>query len=90
MQSVLGMAGASLILHLFVDVDQKTVWTTLICLKGGYVSLRHNALRDLNAEMQREICKDVVVEPKLLPVRDGEVDGTSADRACIVSFFTPQ
>ena len=25
---------------------------TLICAKGGYVAMRHNALRDLNAELQ--------------------------------------
>ena len=41
---------------------------TLICKKGGYVSMRHNNLRDLNAELQREVCRDVVVEPPLLPI----------------------
>ena len=30
---------------------------TLICLKGGYVFMRHNNIRDLNAEMQREVCR---------------------------------
>ena len=43
--------------------------------------MRHNALRDLNAELQSEVCRDVVTEPRLLPL-DGEViAGTSADRA---------
>ena len=54
---------------------------TLICAKGGFVSMRHNALRDLNAEMQQEVCKDVVIEPRLLPLDNESVDGTSADRA---------
>ena len=55
---------------------------TLICKKGGYVSMRHNALRDLNAELQKEICKDVVVEPKLLPLEtDTIIDGTDKDGA---------
>ena len=47
---------------------------TLICAKGGYVALRHNALRDLNADLQREVCKDVIVEPKLLPLENEVVD----------------
>ena len=54
---------------------------TLICPKGGYVAMRHNALRDLNAEIQREVCKDVVIEPRLLPLDSEIIDGTSADRA---------
>ena len=54
---------------------------TLICAKGGYVSMRHNALRDLNAELQSEICKDVIIEPSLLPVNNEEISGTSANRA---------
>ena len=53
---------------------------TLICKKGGYVAMRHNNLRDLNADLQREVCRDVV-EPQLLPVNNEEIDGTSADRA---------
>ena len=43
--------------------------------------MRHNALRDLNAEMQQEVCKDVVIEPRLLPLDNESVEGTSADRA---------
>ena len=54
---------------------------TLICAKGGYVSMRHNALRDLNADLQREVCKDVVVEPRLLPLDNEDVEGTSGERA---------
>ena len=46
--------------------------------------MRHNNLCDLNADMQREVCHDVVVEPSLLPVDDAEiqqVQGTCADKA---------
>ena len=45
--------------------------------------MRHNALRELNAELQREVCRDVVVEPKLLPVENNimDVTGTTADGA---------
>ena len=54
---------------------------TLICQKGGYVALRHNALRDLNADLQGEVCKDVVIEPKLLPLENEVIEGTNAERA---------
>ena len=54
---------------------------TLICPKGGYVAMRHNALRDLNADLQTEVCRDVKTEPRLLPLNNEEIDGTSADRA---------
>ena len=40
----------------------------LTCKKGGYVTLRHNSLRDLSVEILGEICKDVGKEPHLLPV----------------------
>ena len=54
---------------------------TLICAKGGFIAMRHNALRDLNAELQSDICKDVTVEPSLLPIDNEEISGTSANRA---------
>ena len=43
--------------------------------------MRHNALRDLNAELQREVCKDMVVEPQLLPLETETIEGASGDRA---------
>ena len=62
--------------------DKNNVDHTLICRKGGYVFMRHNALRDLNAELQQEVCKDVVVEPNLLLLEsETTIDGTTADRA---------
>ena len=61
--------------------SSNTIDHTLICRKGGFVTMRHNALRDLNAELQSEVCRDVVIEPRLLPLDNEEVAGTSADRA---------
>ena len=40
----------------------------LSCKRGGYVHIRHNAVRDTFAELIGEVCKDVRVEPQLLPV----------------------
>ena len=53
---------------------------TLICAKGGFVVMRHNALRHLNTEMQREVFKDVVIEPRLLPLDGESVDGRVSDK----------
>ena len=38
----------------------------LICKKGGYVHMRHNALRDTEAKIMANVCKDVRTEPSLL------------------------
>ena len=40
----------------------------LICKRGGYVGLRHNRIRDLEAELMREVCHDVRIEPQLIPL----------------------
>ena len=44
--------------------------------------MRHNRIRDLEAELMREVCHDVKVEPELLPL-DSEVDhaGNVAEKA---------
>ena len=47
----------------------------LTCKKGGYVTLRHNSLRDLIAEVLREVCVDVGTEPSLLPVNGEDLPG---------------
>ena len=37
----------------------------LSCPTGGYPSIRHNELRDLTANLLREVCHDVALEPHL-------------------------
>ena len=39
----------------------------MTCKRGGYVSMRHNALRNTEAAIMREVCKDVAIEPGLIP-----------------------
>ena len=56
---------------------ENTTNHTLICPKGGYVSLRHNSLRNTEAKIMREVCKDVVVEPALLPARNDQHTSTN-------------
>ena len=38
------------------------------CKKGGFINIRHNDIRDLTAKMLTEVCKDVAVEPTLIPL----------------------
>ena len=46
---------------------------SLTCKKGGYVSMRHNAIRDTEANIMKEVATDVVTEPNLLPVGNVEL-----------------
>ena len=38
------------------------------CKKIEFIAIRHNDLRDLTAHLQTQVCKNVDVEPQLLPV----------------------
>ena len=60
---------------------------SLICKKGGFISLRHNELRDIEAELISEVCKDVTVEPPLLPCDGyGLGQSTNTDRDARLDF----
>ena len=37
----------------------------MICKKGGFITMRHNELHDLEAELLNTVCKDVQIEPVL-------------------------
>ena len=45
------------------DIDH-----ALSCKKGGFISLRHNKLRNVTASLLSEVCKDVAIEPMLQPL----------------------
>ena len=51
----------------------------MICRLDGYVSLRHNELRDLTARLLKKVCNDIQTEPPLQPVT-GERLPRSANR----------
>ena len=53
----------------------------MVCKKGGYVAMRHNILRNTEAGFMEKICKDVKIEPQLLPMGNREVDGNMAEGA---------
>ena len=46
----------------------------LNCKRGGFVIMRHNNIRDFEANLLSKVCNDVETEPRLLPL-DGEVVG---------------
>ena len=52
-----------------------------VCKKGGYVSMRHNAVRDVEAQLMQKVCRDVKVEPMLIPTDAERAAGTTSDRA---------
>ena len=53
----------------------------LVCKKGGYVILRHNALRDTEAKILKEVCNDVQTEPALIPTNADVVEGNTQPNA---------
>ena len=46
------------------------------CKRGGFVTIRHNDLQDLTANLLSNVCNDVEIEPKLLPVT-GEISSNT-------------
>lgn len=49
----------------FVFVKLHSSLNMLSCRKGGFMSIRHNKVRELTAELLLECCKDVSTEPVL-------------------------
>ena len=50
----------------------------LICQRGGFISHRHNQVRDLTAGLLQKVCAHVATEPELQPLT-GEQLGRSAN-----------
>ena len=57
------------------DIDH-----TLSCSKGGFTIMRHNKIRDLEAELMKEVCHDVQLEPALIPVEEDNIYDVEDDR----------
>jgi hypothetical protein len=62
--------------------EKNSIDHTLNCKLGGYVTMRHNRVRDLEADLMREVCQDVKTEPELLPI-DADIitNGNKATKA---------
>ena len=48
------------------------------CKKGGLVSIRQNGIRDLTANILREVSNDVELEAKLIPLIGEQLQYRSA------------
>jgi hypothetical protein len=53
----------------------------LNCKKGGFVIIRHNNIRDFEANLLKKVCSDVETEPHLLPVQGEQIEGLVGDEA---------
>ena len=45
------------------------------CKLGGYTSLSHNSITNMAAKIMSELCKDVKIEPYLMPIKNMSFDG---------------
>ena len=61
------------LLTLCVCGDSFNLQHALSCPKGGLVITRHNELRNLTAEILGKVCKNVVIQPLLIPLTEEEV-----------------
>ena len=68
------------------DVDH-----ALTCTTGGYVYMRHNRIRDTEAAILKEVCKDVRIEPELLPVETENGERAAKERLDVsaVGIWSP-
>ena len=60
----------------------------MICKRGGFITQRHNELRDLEADLLSMVCSDVEIEPVLQDI-SGEQLGRGSNRAPDVRVFHP-
>ena len=65
------------LLTLCVFGDLFNLQHALSCPKGRLVITRHNELRNLTAEILGEVCKNVGIEPLLIPLMEGELPKSS-------------
>ena len=51
------------------------------CKKGGFVTIRHNDLRDFTAKILSEVCCYTEIEPKLAPLSGEDLSHRTANRS---------
>ena len=50
----------------------------LSCKKGGFITLRHNQIRNITANLLKEVCRDVSIEPHLQELTGESLNERSA------------
>ena len=53
----------------------------LNCKTGGFITIRHNRVRDFEAQLLTEICNDVEIEPPLQPLEGEIINGLTGVNA---------
>ncbi|XP_047481418.1 uncharacterized protein LOC125033892 [Penaeus chinensis] len=53
----------------------------MTCKTGGFVCMRHDEVRDVTAQMLGEVCRDVRIEPPLIPTEGRNFSLQSANTA---------
>ena len=62
--------------------EANSISHAICCKKGGYVSMRHNHLRDPIAHLLTSVgCRDVQTEPPLIPIDNELFDRKSVNTA---------
>ena len=51
------------------------------CKRGGFVVMRHNSVRDFEANLLKTIRNDVKIEPALQEIDNERIDGRTGDKA---------
>ena len=76
--------------------DEFNISHALSCKKGGFVTLRHNELRDITAKLLDEVCIDVRREPRLIALNGEQMRFKTANLAdearldiSATGFWTP-
>lgn len=44
-----------------------TIDNAMVCHMGGFLTIRHNEIRNITASLLTEVCRNVVTEPPLQP-----------------------
>ena len=52
--------------------DLFNVTHAMNCKKAGFVSIRHDTVRNFEANLLKKVCADVEIEPKLQPIDNDE------------------
>ena len=53
--------------------------SALSCSRGGFTFIRHNEIRDITADLLKEVCHCVGTEPSLQPVTGEHFEHRSAN-----------
>ena len=82
-------------MHVQSCSDEFDIDHVMVCRKGGFICIRHDEVRDLTAKMLKEVCRDVTVEPSLLPLNGEQFEHLTAKRTndarvdiCARGFWT--